>query len=178
MTKSSRSGRSIEVVPVTADRWDDYNSFFAEHKPDCYCRWPRLAPMTFKPGDPTNRDAVCDPITSGHCPGLLALRDGRPVGWCAVAPQDEYPQYPQPEPGSWGIACITVSERGLGIGRELVRAAVALAADNGATTIDGPPPWWKAGDDARRSATIHVLETNGFDQVGKGERMPILRRHL
>ena len=60
MTKSSRSGRSIEVVPVTADRWDDYDSFFAEHKPDCYCRWPRLAPMTFTPGDPTNRDAVCD----------------------------------------------------------------------------------------------------------------------
>lgn len=171
---------SLEIVPVTPDRWDAYASFFGHHKPQCYCRWPRLAPMTFTPDDPTNREAMRELIASGACPGLLACRDGVAVGWCAVARQDEYPQYATPESDAWGIACITVSSeaRGVGIGKELVRAAVRYAAAAGAASIEGPPPWWNPRDDSQRAATIRALVSNGFEEVGEGARMPIFRRKL
>jgi GNAT superfamily N-acetyltransferase len=169
-----------EIVPVTLDRWDEFDSFFHACAPHCFCRWPRHPPMSFAPGDPSNREAMRELIESGKCPGLLALLEGRPVGWCAVGRISEYPQYTELDPDSWGIACLLVvpEARGKGVGRALVEAAVEHAATKGATLLYGPPPWWRPEEERLRTALVRILRGCGFREVAAGARMPILERRL
>lgn len=170
----------LEIVPVTADHWSSFDEFFARQKLECYCRWPREEPMTFKPEERKQRDAMRELVLAGNCPGLLACDVSGPVGWCAVAPKREFPQYADITEGAWGIACVTVGReaRGAGVGRRLVEAAISYATEHGARSLDGPPPWWKAGSDAERAAVIHILTEAGFEYVDDGARMPVLRKVL
>ncbi|MFW6079097.1 MAG: N-acetyltransferase family protein [Gemmatimonadota bacterium] len=170
----------IDIVTADPGRVDELSAFFDRNDPGCFCMWPRCPPMRFEPADPANREAMRQLVASGGRPGLLALRDGRTVGWCAVAPQSEYPQYADPEPGRWGIACVLVdpSVRGEGVARALVEAAVVYAAEHGAETIDGPPPWWRPREERQAAALVRVLVECGFEKVGEGARMPVLRKEV
>lgn len=169
-----------EIVPVALDRWDEFDSFFHACAPHCFCRWPRHPPMSFTPGDPSNRQAMRELIEAGGCPGLLALLEGRPVGWCAVGPLSEYPQYTDQDADGWAIACLLVASeaRGKGVGRALVEAAVEHAATNGATLLYGPPPWWRPEEEGLRTALLRILKECEFREVAAGARMPTLRRSV
>lgn len=57
--------------------------------------WPQCRPMSCEPNGEGRRHLVA----SGGRPGLFALRTGRTVGWCAVAPQAVLPQYADPRLG-------------------------------------------------------------------------------
>src|SRR4029450_12645591 len=71
-------------------------------------------------------------------PGLLAYRDGEPVGWCAVAPRGAYRRIlnsrvlrpVDEDPGVWSIVCFYVirAERRGGLAAALLEAAVDFAA--------------------------------------------------
>lgn len=121
-------------------------------------------------------------VRSGTPPGLIALVAGRPVGWCAVGPRDNYPQYGDPlaGPDVWAIACLFVEEsaRRMGGARALVDAAVGYAATHGASVVEGPPPWRLPGDAGAIAAAKDAFLTNGFKEIGPRARMPILRREL
>ena len=121
-------------------------------------------------------------LHSGQSPGLIAVTRQRAIGWCAVGPRDSYPQYDRSiEPlVRWAIPCLFVrrtanrrSTAGL-----LIAAAVALASENGAVAVDGPPPYWLPGDAAAIATATSTFLENGFTRVGPGARMPELRRHL
>jgi GNAT superfamily N-acetyltransferase len=169
-----------EIVPVTPDRWEDFDRYFRTHAPHCFCWWPRQPPRSFVPGHPSNRDSIRRLIMSGECPGLLALVEGRPVGWCAVGPVSEYPQYDEAASKAWGVACVLVApeDRGKGVGRALVEAAVDHAASNGAILVVGPPPWWRPEGEGLRTGVLRVFRASGFQEEGKGARMPVLQRRL
>lgn len=169
-----------EIVPVALDRWDEFDSFFHACAPHCFCRWPRHPPMSFTPGDPSNRQAMRELIEAGGCPGLLALLEGRPVGWCAVGPLSEYPRYTDQDADGWAIACLLVASeaRGKGVGRALVETAVEHAATNGATLLYGPPPWWSPEEEGLRTAVLRILKECEFREVAAGARMPTLRRSV
>ncbi|MDQ3979720.1 MAG: GNAT family N-acetyltransferase [Actinomycetota bacterium] len=94
-----------------------------------------------------NRAAMADLVTAGPEPGLLAYVDGRPVGWIAVAPREEYgqlvrsPTFKPPDPAEQGVFAITCffvhsEARRRGVARRLVRAAVAHARSRGATAVE------------------------------------------
>jgi GNAT superfamily N-acetyltransferase len=169
-----------EIVPVTPDRWGAFDAFFRACEPGCYCRWPRHRPLSFTPGDPSNREAMGELVSGSECPGLLALFEDRPVGWCAVGPLSAYPQYPDRRPGAWGIACVLVAPeaRGEAVGRALVEAAVRHASAHGAAVLQGPPPWWRPDEEELRPALVRILEACGFRKVGPGARMPLFERRL
>jgi hypothetical protein len=55
-------------------------------------------------------------IDSGTKPGLLAYLAGEPVGWCAVAPRDEYARLQRSpvlkavdDVTAWAIACFYIT---------------------------------------------------------------------
>ncbi|HZX14011.1 MAG TPA: hypothetical protein VFF49_06395, partial [Thermodesulfobacteriota bacterium] len=43
-----------------------------------------------------NKGAMRNIVNSGEIPGLLAYSDGKPVGWCSVAPRERFPSLNDP----------------------------------------------------------------------------------
>ena len=81
-------------------------------------------------------------------PGVLAYRDGEPVGWCSIAPRAEFASLnrsrtlkPLDDEPVWSIVCFYVhpSHRGEGLVAELLAGAVEWARGQGARTVEGYP---------------------------------------
>ena len=135
-----------------------------------------------------NRAAFKALVDGGRAPGLLGYREGRPVGWCSVAPRSEFGRIERSpvvkpvddEPGVWSIVCFYVDRqhRGEGVSSALLRAAVQHAAKKGARIVEGYPV-----DPARRmsnSEAYHGLASMflaaGFREVERRSKTrPIMR---
>lgn len=95
-----------------------------------------------------NRRAFKRIVEAGEAPGLLAYRDGEPVGWCALAPREAYPRLERSrilkrvdtEP-VWSVVCFFVARpfRRRGVTVQLLKAAVAYAKAHGARIVEGYP---------------------------------------
>jgi GNAT superfamily N-acetyltransferase len=95
-----------------------------------------------------NRQAFHDIVVSGRKPGVLAYRGREPIGWCAVAPRADYPALarsrvlkPVDDQPVWAVSCFFVAKpyRRRGVSAALLRAAVDLAARQGAQIVEGYP---------------------------------------
>ena len=124
-----------------------------------------------------NRQRFEELARSGRAPmGVLASVDGEPVGWCACGPRARYltaiagrsallAQRPRSEDQQvWLIACIFVrpAHRGSGVVGPLVRGAVSLARENGASAIEA----WPLAVGVRRSGDLHVGREGAFARFG------------
>ena len=86
---------SVEIVPLTPDRWPDVAALFDEggDPRTCSCMFWRVRSKDWsfgsaaevREGFRTLVDAAGDPA-----PGLLAYADGRAVGWVSVAPREDF----------------------------------------------------------------------------------------
>ena len=165
-----RDTRIVEIHPVTPDRWLDLVDLFERPGPRgawprtsaCYCMFWRLPPADYEDGfrqrsldnvgGGANKEAMEALVVRGTVPGLLAFREGQPIGWVAVsAARRARPARPRADarlrtttPGderTWSISCFYVhrSEWRTGVGAALLAAAVARAREHGATTVEGYP---------------------------------------
>ena len=87
-------------------------------------------------------------VMSGKEMGLLAYDDGEVVGWCAVAPREEYSRLarsrvlkPLDDKKVWSIVCFFIRGpfRKKGVSAGLLKAAVEFAADAGVKIVEGYP---------------------------------------
>jgi hypothetical protein len=82
----------LKVRPVTSDRWEELAALFGSSGAfsHCWCTWWRQTAADFSHGieeqGAGNRALMHEIVEAGNEPGLLAYRDGRPVGWVSVAP--------------------------------------------------------------------------------------------
>jgi GNAT superfamily N-acetyltransferase len=186
---------ALEIHPLTPDRWDDLAILFDRpgDPKGCWCMYYRVRGRDFdRLWGAGARAAFRKVVQAGPPPGLLAYRDGRPVGWCAVAPRDAYPRILRSPvlrpvddaPACWAVVCFYVvkDERRGGVAAALLEAAVAFAADHGAEAVEGYP---KDTDGARRHANEMFVGSRsmfaeaGFEEVGRrSETRPIMRRPL
>jgi GNAT superfamily N-acetyltransferase len=104
-------------------------------------------------GEP-NRRALRRIVTKGPPPGLLAYKGGEAIGWCAVAPRQEYVVLersrvlrPLDDIPVWSVSCLFVKRpyRRQGVSVALLRAAVAFVRKQGGTVIEGYPVQPKTG---------------------------------
>lgn len=143
---------SITTHPLTSDRWKDLAALFdtSTTTRQCWCMWFRETTAEFRAnaGEANKRALRRIVRESAAPPGVLAYIDGRPVGWCAVAPRTAYPRIersrllkPIDDDAVWSVVCffIAPSARRTGVGHALLRAAVALAVDRGAKIVEGYP---------------------------------------
>jgi GNAT superfamily N-acetyltransferase len=159
----------LEIAGVTADRWADLVDLFERRGPRgawprtsaCYCMFWRLQPADYeaafrrrslenRSGGP-NKAAMKRLVAGGGVPGLLAYRDGRPVGWASLAPRSELVRLeysPQlrsedavDDERTWSIACLYVERAAwrTGVGTALLAASVERAIAQGATAVEGYP---------------------------------------
>lgn len=148
-SRTARAAAPLTVVPVTAARWSDLERLFGPNGgcAGCWCMWFRQSSSDFRArhGE-SNRRALKRLVEGDVAPGVLAYRGGEPVGWCAVAPREQYVRVlrsrtlaPVDERPAWAVTCFYVrpGERRGGLMRPLLEAAVRHARAHGARLIEG-----------------------------------------
>jgi len=183
----------LEVHPLTPDRWRDLEALFGPRGAcgGCWCMWWRLARAEFTAGKGEgNRAAFRAYVRRGRIPGLLAYDGGVPVGWVAVEPRAAYPRLARgrtlaPVDGApvWSLTCFYVarSHRGRGVTRQLVQAAAAHAAAEGAAALEAYPIDSKAtlGDAFLYTGAASTFRALGFEEVARrSPTRPIMRLSL
>jgi phosphinothricin acetyltransferase len=139
-----------EIRPMTAADWPAVRAIFAEGIET------RAATFETEPPSYDSFDA------SHHAEHrLVAVEDGRVVGWVALAPTSSRRCYAGVAESSVYIA---KSARGRGIGRGLMEALVASAVAGGIWTI-------QAGMLPENAASVALHEGLGFRLVGRFERI-------
>ena len=173
-----------EFLPVTLDNLADLERFSSEHGKFRYCscmRW-RMTSTEFSRSDKTKRiEALRDEVLSGRSTGVLAYADGLPVGWCSVAPRQEFRGLERyrnlariDDAAVWSVTCFFVDRyyRRKGLTVELLKAAVRHAGDNGARVVEGYPV-----DPAATSYT-YMGSPGTFTKAGFSEVTPPGRERM
>jgi GNAT superfamily N-acetyltransferase len=191
VTPRRRAG--LEVRPVTPARWKDLETLFGPRGAygGCWCMWFRTTNKEFESNQGAgNRRSMRGIVRRGEVPGLLAYRDGAPVGWVAVAPRAEYGRIersptlkPVDDRPVWSVVCFYIDRRhrGAGVGRALLDAAVDHARSKGARIVEGYPeiprkdrmPGYLA-----YTGVVSVFEAAGFREVARRGARPIMRRNV
>ncbi|MCP4290156.1 MAG: GNAT family N-acetyltransferase [Gammaproteobacteria bacterium] len=87
-------------------------------------------------------------VDAGEVPGLLAYKEGKPVGWCAVAPRTQMTSMnrspllrPLDDCPVWSISCFFVdkSYRGQGVATGLLEAAKTYVRGQGGQCLEAYP---------------------------------------
>ena len=184
--------RKFEFHPLTPDRWPDLERLFGPRGAcgGCWCMWWRLARSEFtKRKGAGNRRAFRKIVESGAEPGILAYRDGEPVGWCAIAPREQYPVIERSrtlkaidEEPVWSVSCFFIARRfrGQGVGQALLQAAVKFARRKGAKIVEGYPVEARKGrlpDAFAWTGLPPIFQAAGFREVARrSPTRPIMRR--
>ena len=98
---------AIDIRPVTPNRWEELVELFERPGPKgawprtgaCYCMFWRVPAAEYdaafrdrslrnETGGP-NKERMAAIVAAGAEPGLLAVADGRAVGWVSVSPQTD-----------------------------------------------------------------------------------------
>jgi GNAT superfamily N-acetyltransferase len=192
---------TLEIHPVTADRWEELAAFFGRSGAfsNCWCTWWRQTGAEFSAGVADqghgNRALMRSLVEAGSEPGLLAYRDGRPVGWVSVAPRPQFgrilrsrrvgpPADEAADERVWSVVCFWIprSERGKGVATELLGGAIEQARARGARAVEAYPV--DASGERHPAAnlftgTLAMYLRAGFTEVGRprGSQL-VVRRSL
>lgn len=145
------SNVNLNYNTLTPDRWKDVEGVFGPKGgcAGCWCMYWKQKQVEHdaKRGD-KNKKIFKKLVMSGKEMGLLAYDDGEAVGWCAVAPREEYSRLersrvlkPVDDKEVWSIVCffIRAPYRKKGVSAGLLKAAVEFAAERGAKIVEGYP---------------------------------------
>jgi predicted GNAT family acetyltransferase len=172
---------STTIVPVTPERWPDFEDLFGKQGAcyGCWCTHFRLPPAARRENDrERNKDHIRARIEAGPPPGLLAFQDGKAVGWMQIGPRADVPEWNNAGRGSaplepseaddpdvWAISCFFLRSkaRGKGLTHQLVQGGVEFARDNGARVLEACP--MDLSRDSR-SIGLFVGSTRVFEKAG------------
>lgn len=181
----------VEVRPVDPSMVDEVLTFFDRDAfvgnpgwGSCYCLFHHLL------GDITqddwnarpwedNRAALAERIGGGATTGVVAVVDGRMVGWCNASVRRAYPAHVEgtdDDDTTGSIVCFLVAPpyRGHGIARHMLGGAVELLGDLGLSAAEGYPVEAPENADKAYRGTPSLFESAGFFPTGDG----VYRRDL
>lgn len=171
--------RFVEVTQETRDRFEDL--FEQPGAPKyCWCMAWRHSSREHIGNDEKKRMMMAR-IDAGTPVGVVAELDGKPVGWCSVAPRETYrnlsKQQDDSETGIWSIVCFYVPKalRGGGLASALLDAAIDHAFSKGARVIEAYPVD-EAAPSYRFMGFRDMFVARGFHEIGTaGTRRHIMR---
>jgi GNAT superfamily N-acetyltransferase len=143
---------------------------------DCYCMFHHVV------GGPDddwgergrlhNREQIRDRIASGATTGVVAVVDGKIVGWCNATGRAAYPKHAgDPSDGETGsIVCFLVAPpyRGHGVARRLLEGACDLLRRSGFRVAEAYPVAKPSGAEAAYRGTPELYAEAGFTDTGDG----------
>ena len=180
--------------PLTPERWTDFEKLFGPRGAcaGCWCMYWRLTRSQHdqQQGE-LNRRSIKALVDSGNIPGILAYVDDEPVGWCSIAPRQQFATLarsrilkPVDDQPVWSVVCFFVTRkyRRQGLTIQLLKAAVEYASSKGATIIEGypvEPKEGKAPDVFVFTGLSSAFKQAGFKEVlRRSETRPIMRYYV
>ncbi|MBB6411203.1 GNAT family N-acetyltransferase [Mesorhizobium sangaii] len=178
-----RDGPEIHFTEVTRSPRADFENLFERPGAPKYCwcmAWRHLPSREHVESDQKKR-AMMALVDAGTPVGILALIDGKTVGWCSVAPRRTYRRLSRQQDDSetdiWSIVCFYVPRalRGGGLAAALLDAAIEHAFAKGARTIEAYPV-----DQASPCYSFmglrNMFVARGFHEIGMaGSRRHVMR---
>jgi GNAT superfamily N-acetyltransferase len=142
--------QSIEVVPATADRFDDVAAVLGcDEKAPCCCQYWRMSSGEYSRSTLTGRRAALRSQLAETPPaGMLAYEDGEPAGWCGFGARQRVERLVRSRTipaiddlPVWAVYCFTVrvGYRRRGIARALLDGLIEYARDQGAPALEAYP---------------------------------------
>jgi GNAT superfamily N-acetyltransferase len=172
------TGPLLDIRPLTPDTWDALSGLFEEGADPswCWCAFWRVRGRAGARAEKEQNRELLHGLAQREdvAPGLVALQDGRAVGWISLGPREDYERLshskvlaPIDDSPVWSIVCFVVSrpKRGKGIAQQLLRAGVEYAREHGATTLESYPVDASRGRVPAASAntgTVAMFERAGF----------------
>jgi len=180
--------------PLTPKRWSDFEKLFGPRGAcgGCWCMYWRLTRTQFyeQQGELNHRN-IQALVDSGNIPGILAYSGDEPIGWCSIAPREEFPTLgrsrilkPVDDQPVWSVVCFFVArnQRRKGVTVDLLKAAVDFARSNGARIVEGYPVELKTGKAPVvfiYTGVLSAFKQAGFSEVlRRSETRPIMRYYL
>jgi len=180
------------IKVVTPELWPDLVALFGERgaASGCWCMWFRVPPREWSAnGTAGNRAAMQAIVAEGGRPGLLAYREGRPVGWMSVAPRPEFgriepadqrgPTEADGDEGIWSVVCfyIEAGQRRSGVAAELLAAGIEHARRGGARIVEAYPVEREGASNADAfTGPRSLFEKAGFRETGRFDRWATVPR--
>jgi GNAT superfamily N-acetyltransferase len=192
----SRTGKininsEFKFYPVTNKNWKDFENLFGEKGAcaGCWCMYWRLRRKDFDSlrGAGTKRK-MKSLVTKGVVPGILAYDENLPVGWCSVAPREDFPVLENSrvmkradDKPVWSIVCFFINKdfRKKGLSVELLNAAIKYVRNNKGKILEGYPVEPKKGKTADVFAwtgLASAFRKAGFREIlRRSDTRPIMR---
>lgn len=188
-TKPKATDDGMTIIPANEASWADLQAIFGTRGEGaiCQCQRYRLQPReAFKHFPPEvraerlRRQTRCGRPDAKTTSGLVAYRDGEPVGWCAVEPRPAYigllRVYRVPWQGRdedkndesiWAVTCFftRAGYRRQGVSRALAGAAIGFARERGARALEGYPMITRRGQEIPWGE-LHVGSRGIFTAAG------------
>jgi GNAT superfamily N-acetyltransferase len=140
----------IEVVPATAERWDDVVTILGGNgDKGCWCQAPRGIAAGYgksKPG--ARRTALREQLEDEPPAGMLAYVEREVAGWCGFGPRTRLPRLERSrtipkvdDAPVWSILCfnVRVGYRRQGVAAALLDGVVDFARRSGAPGVEAYP---------------------------------------
>ena len=194
MSKQKRTISDITFIPVTKDRWSDFETLFGVRGAcgGCWCMLWRLKRSVFEQqkGE-KNKQAMKAIIESGEVPGILAFSKDQPIAWCSVAPRERFPALERSrilkkidDQPVWSISCLFVEKnhREKGLSVRMANAAIDYVKKEGGTIVEAYPVEPKK--DRAPPVFVWTGLTAGFKKAGfiecarRSETRPIMRYYV
>ncbi len=186
----------LTIRPLTPERWPDLAQLFGAQGAvkGCWCMWWRFTPREYDQAAPaTRREALHALVAQGYEPGLIAYAGKRPVGWCSVAPREQFLRVrtattwrPIDSVPVWSIVCYFIAPdvRRQQVATRLLAAAVTYARQHGAEVVEAYPKDTSAvpgphADERLHFGTASMYTAAGFVEVARrNAAFPIMRLKL
>jgi len=190
--KSPETLPSLDIQPVTPERWPDLEKLFGKHgaSSGCWCMWWRLPRAQFQQqAGEKNRQALKAIVDSGEPPGLLAYAESEAIAWCSLGPRPVFGALERSrtlkrvdDAPVWSVVCFFVAKpyRNRGLMLPQLTAAVEYAKAHGAKIVEGYPvePTERLTGDRGYSGVLSAFRRAGFVEVLRRGTRPIMRRLL
>jgi GNAT superfamily N-acetyltransferase len=181
----------LKFRPATPDRWADVEQLFGERGAcgGCWCMYWRLPRSQWTTSKGVkNKNSFRKIVSTNKQPGVIAYDGAEPIGWCAIAPREEFTSLaksrvlkPIDSEPVWSITCLFVKKpfRRRGVSIRLLRAAVDFAAKQGARIVEGyptTPTMEKTPDPFVYMGVPSAFTAAGFKEVARrSAARPIMR---
>jgi len=194
LNKEIKIKSSYKFFPVTKNNWKDFEQLFGEKGAcaGCWCMYWRVKSSVWEKqkGD-INKRSMKKIIFSGIIPGIIAYYNNEPVGWCSVAPREEFTRLeksrilkPVDEKPVWSVVCFFINKkyRKKGLSVALLNAAKNFVKSSGGKILEGypiEPKQNKMPDVFAWTGISAAFQSAGFKEVARrSETRPIMRYYL